>query len=118
MLNRIKSLEKKIKGLEKEIQDHSEKLKKSNPSDAAIHRMRKEGAERELQKAKADLVLAVAERSRENKKIQSEIDKLQKEKNELSRKWVQSDDSDVKFKLDKQIRSMNKKIDKLEGKKK
>lgn len=117
MFDKVKRLEKKVRDLEKEIKLHEAKRKKAKPEDAFVHAARKGAAEEELQKVRASLILAVSERSMRNKKIQNEIDRLQKEKNELSRRWVQSGDSDVKLKLDEQIKKLNKQIDKLEGKK-
>lgn len=117
MFDKIKRLEKKVRDLEKEVNLHEAKRKKAKPEDAFVHATRKRVAQEELQKTRAALILAVSERSIKNKEIQREIDKLQREKNELSRRWVQSGDSDVKLKLDEQIKKLNKQIDKLEGKK-
>ena len=114
MFDKISRLERKITGLEKEIKSHLAKWKKSK--DGWVHKERAYAAEKELQKARSALILAKAEKSMKNKQIQSEIDNLQKEKNDLARRWVQSDDSDAKLKLDGQIQSLNKKIDKLENK--
>jgi len=69
MFNKVARLEKRIRDLEKEISDHVNKIKKSKSAqDAAIHTMRKESAERELQRAKSALILAKAEASLKRKK--------------------------------------------------
>lgn len=118
MFDKVKRLEKKVRDLEKEIQMHEQKRSKAKPEHAFVHGERRRGAQAELQKVNAQLILARAEANTKIKSIQSDINKLQKEKEDLARRWVQSSDSDVKLKLDKQINEINKKLDKLEKKKK
>lgn len=117
MLDKIKRLEKRVKDLEKEVVLHETKRRKASPEDAFVHGERRIGAEKELQKVRAQLILANAEKQSKNKNIQNEIDELQRKKEDLARRWVQSGDSDVKLKLDKEISALNKQIDKLERKK-
>lgn len=67
MAKSVKSLEKLIGKLEKELNGHREKAKKAKPEDAFVHNARAKGTEEALSKAKADLILAKAEASRKEK---------------------------------------------------
>lgn len=113
MFDKIKRLERQIAGFEKEIKDHQ---KNYNRTRSFVHRERMEGATRRLTELKGKLVLAKAEESRKKKEIQQEIAKLQKDRNDLTRRWVQCADADVKLKLDGKIKDLDKKIDKLHKK--
>ena len=113
MFDKVKRLERQIAGFEKEINDHRRQYQKTRDT---VHRLRLEGATKRLVELKAKLIIVKAEQSRNVKTIQSEIDKLQKQRTELSRRWVQSADADVKRKLDGEIQSLDKKIDKLHKK--
>lgn len=67
MAKSVKSVQKTISKLEKEIEKHKKKLDKAKVADKFVHRARMEAAETALKKAKADLILAVAEASRKAK---------------------------------------------------
>ena len=86
MFDKISRLERQIAGFEKEIKDHNKKYTKTHDP---IHRQRLEGATARLTELKAKLIVAKAEQSRKVKIIEKQIAKLQKERNELSRRWVQ-----------------------------
>ena len=67
MAKSVKSIEKQIGKLEKEIEQHRSKMNAAKPADKFVHRGRMEGAQRELNKAKSALILAQAEASRKSK---------------------------------------------------
>ena len=67
MAKSVKSLEKTISKLEKEIQSHKRKANKAKPEDAFVHNARARGAEEALSKAKADLIIAKAAESLKEK---------------------------------------------------
>ena len=68
MFNKVSKFERQIRNLEKEIALHQKKINASKRADdQTIHRLRLEGALKELQKAKANLIVAKAEKARKEK---------------------------------------------------
>lgn len=68
MAKSVKSIEKRIGRLEKEVEEHRKKMNAAKPEDKFVHKGRMEGAEEALRQAKADLILAKAEASRKEKR--------------------------------------------------